>query len=199
MKTQPVTWELFSQGADQIYMTTFAILYLSHLIADFPLQTNRIYRLKSESNQGILLHVAIHLLVASILLENLWGNWPILLVLGITHFLIDWTKLRYPGYRQTPGFLLDQFAHLLTVVVLAVWRPDLTAVLPLSVMWWGILLISLPATLVFLWVWATDLRIDLPENQMIKWACRSLLPISQRLGSFLVLTLAITTVLFLIL
>ena len=179
-------------------MTIFAALYLSHLIADFPLQTNRIYRLKTESNQGILLHVAIHLLVASILIENSLRNWPVLLVLGIAHFLIDWTKLRYPGYRQTPSFLLDQFAHLLTVLVLAVWRPDLTAVLPLSVMWWGILLIMLPATLVFLWVWATDLRIDWPENQTIKWACRSLLPISQRLGSVFVATIAVTTVLYLI-
>jgi hypothetical protein len=179
-------------------MTTFAALFLSHLIADFPLQTNRIYKLKTESNQGIMLHVAIHLLVASILLENALQNWPVLLVLGIAHFLIDWTKLRYPGYRQTPGFLLDQFAHLLTVVLLAVWRPDLTAVLPLNVMWWGIFLIMLPATLVFLWVWATDLRVDLPENKTVKWACRSLLPISQRLGSVLVVTIAVTTVLFLI-
>ena len=179
-------------------MTAFATLYLSHLIADFPLQTNRIYRLKTESNQGILLHVAIHLLVASILVKDSLASWPVLLVLGVAHFLIDWTKLRYPGRRQTPGFLLDQFAHFLTVALLALWRPELTAVIPLWLTFWAILLILLPATLVFLWVWATDLRVDLPENHTVKWACRSLLPISQRLGSVLVLVLTATTILFLI-
>jgi hypothetical protein len=177
-------------------MTTFIALYLAHLIADFPLQTNRIYRLKTESNQGILLHVSIHLLVATILIENALVYWPMLLVLGIAHFFIDWIKIRYPGRRQTPGFLLDQFAHVLTIACLALWRPNLPAVLPVWLMSWGIVLILLPATLVFLWVWATDLRIDLPENRTIKWACRSLLPIAQRIGSVFVATLAVITVLF---
>lgn len=179
-------------------MITFAALFLAHLIADFPLQTNRIYKLKTESNQGVLLHVAIHLLVASILIENALAHWPIFLVLGTAHFLIDWAKLRYPTHRQTPGFILDQFAHLLTIILIAAWQPDLSVVLPVWLMWLGIFLILLPATLVFLWVWATDLRIDLPENRTVKWACRSLLPISQRLGSVFVLTLCLPTLLFLI-
>jgi hypothetical protein len=179
-------------------MITFAALYLAHLIADFPLQTNRIYKLKNESNQGILLHVTIHLLVASILIEDALSHWPLFLVLGAAHFLIDWTKIRYPAHRQTPGFILDQFAHLLTIVLIAAWQPDVLAVLPVPVMWWGILLILLPATLVFLWVWATDLRIDLPENRTVKWACRSLLPIAQRLGSVFVLALCLPTLICLI-
>lgn len=181
-------------------MTTFTALYLAHLIADFPLQTNRIYRLKTESSQGILLHVAIHLLVASILVEDALTHWPVFLVLGTAHFFIDWAKLRYPvyRYRQTPGFILDQFAHLLTIILIAAWQPELPIVLPSWFMWWGIFLIMLPATLVFLWVWATDLRIELPENRVVKWACRSLLPISQRLGSIFVVALCLPTLFFLI-
>lgn len=177
-------------------MTTFIALCLAHLVADFPLQTNRIYRLKTESNQGILLHVAIHLLVATVLIENSLAYWPLLLVLGTVHFLIDWAKIHYPGRRQTPGFLLDQFAHVLTIAFIALWQPDLPTVLPVWLMSWGIVLILLPATLVFLWVWATDLRIDLPENRAVKWACRSLLPIAQRIGSVFVVTLTFITLLF---
>ena len=179
-------------------MATFLALYLAHLIADFPLQTNRIYRLKTESNQGILLHVAIHLLVASILVEDVLAHWPVFLVLGTAHFFIDWAKIHYPTYRQTPGFILDQFAHLLTIILIEIWLPDLSTVLPVWLMWWGIFLILLPASLVFLWVWATDLRIDLPENPVVKWACRSLLPIAHRLGIVFVLTLCLPTLLFLI-
>lgn len=179
-------------------METFTALYLAHLIADFPLQTNRIYRLKTESNRGVLLHVAIHILVASILIEDAFANWYVLLVLGVAHFLIDWTKLQYSGHRQTPGFLLDQFAHLMTIVLIAFWRPDLTAVLPMRLMAWSIVLVLLPATLVFLWVWATDVHLDSPENRAAKWACRSLLPIAHQLGSILVIGLTIPTIFFLI-
>ncbi len=179
-------------------MTTFAALYLAHLIADFPLQTNRIYKLKAESNQGILLHVAIHLLVAAVLIEDLLAHWPVFLVLGITHFMIDWTKLKFPGQRQTPGFLIDQFAHLLTIIVIAFWQPHLPTVLPMWLMWWGILLILLPATLVFLWVWATDLQSELPDNRVVSWASHHLLPFAQRIGLFFVMTLSMPIFLFLI-
>ena len=179
-------------------MTTFAALYLAHLIADFPLQTNRIYKLKIESSRGILLHVAIHLLVASILIEDALAHWSLFLVLGVTHFLVDWVKVHHHGHRQTPGFLLDQLAHFLTILLLALWQPDLTAVLPLPFLWLGIALIMLPATLVFLWVWATDLIVDLPENQTVKWACRSLLPIAQYIGIVFVLALTLPYLIFLV-
>jgi hypothetical protein len=152
-----------------------------------------------ESSQGILLHVAIHLLVASVLIEDTLAHWSLFLVLGVTHFLIDWAKVHHSSRRQTPGFLLDQLAHFLTIVFLALWQPDLTAVLPLPFLWLGIALIMLPATLVFLWVWATDLRIDWPENHTVKWACRSLLPLAQRLGALFVVVLSVPTLLFLIL
>jgi hypothetical protein len=39
-------------------MTTFLALWLAHLLADFPLQTNRVFRLKIASNAGLALHVA---------------------------------------------------------------------------------------------------------------------------------------------
>lgn len=98
------------------------VLYLAHLIGDFPLQTNRIYELKSQSNRGILLHVAIHIMVAVILIKNPLPYWRLLLVLGIVHFIIDWTKLHLPGRRQTPGFILDQIAHFLSLILIASWH-----------------------------------------------------------------------------
>lgn len=193
-----VAWSLSTLGWLDEQMATFMVLYLAHLIGDFPLQTNRIYELKSQSNRGILLHVAIHIMVAVILIKNPLPYWRLLLVLGIVHFIIDWTKLHLPGRRQTPGFILDQIAHFLSLILIASWTPGVTAVLPLWLLWLGILLILTPASLMLLWVGATDLLIDLPENQPIKWASRSLLPLSQKIGSILVLALTLTTLFYLI-
>lgn len=179
-------------------MATFTVLYLAHLIADFPLQTNRIFELKAQGNRGILLHVGIHLLVAAVLIQNSYRYWYIFLLLGIMHFAIDWAKLRLPGRRQAPGFILDQFAHVASILILVGLWPAVPAVMPLWLMWLGIVMILVPATLMFLWVWATDLQVDLPENHLVKWACRSLLPLSQRVGSVFVLALLVTNILYLI-
>src|SRR5690606_27510716 len=74
-------------------MTTFLALWLAHLLADFPLQTNRVFRLKIASNAGLALHVAIHLLMTVLLVQQPARHLSLLLVLGVVHFLIDWTKL----------------------------------------------------------------------------------------------------------
>jgi hypothetical protein len=179
-------------------MATVTVLYLAHLIADFPLQTNHIFELKAQGNRGILLHVGIHLLVAAVLIQNAYHYWYVLLLLGGMHFVIDWAKLRLPWRRQAPGFILDQFAHVASVLLLAGLWPDAPAVMPLWLMWLGIVMILVPATLMFLWVWATDLQMDLPENDLVKWACRSLLPLSQKVGSVFVIALLVTNILYLV-
>ncbi|MCI0398497.1 MAG: DUF3307 domain-containing protein, partial [Chloroflexi bacterium] len=73
-------------------MDTLATLLLAHLIADFPLQTNRIYALKIRSNAGIALHVGIHLAVTILLLKNALADWLLLLILAVSHFTLDWLK-----------------------------------------------------------------------------------------------------------
>ncbi len=180
-------------------MSTFFILLLTHLIADFPLQTNRIYTLKTTSgHKGLALHVAIHLLVALILVQNPWQHVPLLLAYGAIHYLVDWLKVRQSTTTQTPGFLLDQAAHLLTVGVLAAVRPALLTWLPGWLVVISVGLALLPAMMTFLWVWATDLHSEQPNNATITWASHHLLPLSQRVGSVFVLGLTVLSLLFVI-
>ena len=108
-------------------MSTFIVLLLAHLLADFPLQTNRIFRLKITSNVGLALHVLIHVLMAALLLQQPGQYLDLLLALATAHFVTDWLKVRFPTEPQWPGFVLDQVAHLAAIAGLAWWRPTATA------------------------------------------------------------------------
>ena len=170
-------------------MSTFLILLLAHLLADFPLQTNRVFRLKITSNAGLALHVLIHLLMAMLLLQQPVQNLDLLLALGLAHFVTDWIKVRFPTEPQWPGFVIDQMAHLAAIIGLARWHPDVTAVLPLWLMLPLILFVLLPAVLMLLWVWANDAQQQnrFRQSRSVYWASRRLLTISQRTGWIAVL------------
>ena len=170
-------------------MTTFLALLLAHLLADFPLQTNRIFRLKVASNLGLALHVLIHLLMAALLLRQPGQHLDLLLMLGAAHFVTDWIKVRFPGNPQWPGFVLDQVAHLGTIILLSIWQPTVTAVLPLWLMLPLILMVLLPALLMLLWVWANDAQQQsrFQQSQSVNWASNRLLTISRRTGWIAVL------------
>ncbi|MCA9900573.1 MAG: DUF3307 domain-containing protein [Ardenticatenaceae bacterium] len=165
-------------------MTTFFTLLLAHLLADFPLQTNRIFRLKVTSKAGLALHVLIHVGMAGVLLRTPAHCLDLLLALGVAHFFTDWIKVRFPVEPQWPGFLLDQLAHLGAIASLAWWRPEATAVLPLWLMLPLILFVLLPAALMLLWVWANDAQHQnrFQNSRSVHWASNRLLTISQRTG-----------------
>ncbi len=172
-------------------MTTFVTLLLAHLIGDFPLQTNKIFTLKTKGIWGLILHVAIHLLVAGILLQNPLTNWPILAILGIAHFSTDWVKLRYPSKSLAMGFITDQLIHIVTIFIISLFVPNLGATLPMWAMVPAMLLGFIPAFLMFGWIWAIQLK---QENRVenaiiIEWASCKLLPASQWFGQSLILAL----------
>ncbi len=165
-------------------MTTFLALLLAHFLADFPLQTNKIFRLKVAGNFGLLLHVAIHLIMAALLLRQPFQHIELLLTLGVIHFAIDWVKVRFSSNPQWPGFVLDQLAHLSSIILLAFWQPGATAVLPLWVLLPLIMLVLLPAVLMLLWVWANDAQQQtrFQQSRSVHWASKRLLMLSQRTG-----------------
>ena len=169
-------------------MTTFLALLLAHLLGDFPLQTNRIFRLKVSGNLGLALHVGIHLCMAALLIRQPFQHLNLLLALGVTHFTIDWIKVHFPVNPQWPGFILDQVAHLVTIATLSFWQPSVTAVLPLWLMLPLLFLVLLPALLMLLWIWANDAQQQtrFQQSQPIHWASSRLLTISQRTGWFAV-------------
>ena len=139
-------------------MNLLLTLLLAHLIADFPLQTNEIFRLKVRHWYGILLHAGIHAIVTAALIINPLEQWSMLLLLWLIHFAIDWLKLRIKFKIQSIGFVLDQIAHILSLIFIAYWATDIQGALPTTFLFIALLYAQIPAALVFLAIISVDLK-----------------------------------------
>lgn len=94
-------------------MNLFSVLLLGHLLADFPFQTPTILRWKFKGGVYLLPHIAIHAAVMALLIENPLQQWPIMTVIIVSHFIIDWVKVvQGCRMRERFSFLLDQSAHI---------------------------------------------------------------------------------------
>lgn len=174
-------------------MPVFTTLLLGHLVADFPLQTNRLFQLKAKTIWGLLAHVAVHVGLTALLLQAPLRDWGVLLFLGSTHLAIDWIKLRWPTTRQAPSFLVDQVAHVVVLGLITLARPDLAVVtLPGWLLGLGLLGVFVTAALMFLWVLANDLRETVPAGSpRVEWAQQSMFVMSQRIGRVVVASLVL--------
>jgi hypothetical protein len=114
-------------------LETAVALALGHFVADFTLQTDAMVREKTRP-EVLLLHVAI---VAAVSWAALgFAVQPLLLLMiGASHFAIDWAKLRYNKPTFAP-FAFDQAAHLVMIALGATLFPGAYA----SGLW------SVPAT-----------------------------------------------------
>lgn len=96
-------------------------LLSAHILADFFLQNDKLCRAKNEKGAaGIkaqILHSFIHSASAYILLGD-WCGWIIPLVVFVSHLIVDVIKLQTHA-NGTRGFLCDQAAHL--VIILLLW------------------------------------------------------------------------------
>jgi len=154
-------------------MPLFITLLLAHLIADFPLQTDFVYRLKIKNSLGIALHAAIHVVVTMLLLEGGWRNWHLLLWLGLLHFLCDWAKVRYRGTNQAGMFLVDQSAHVLMLLGLAWCFAEIHPVLPTWLLFAVCLWAFIPALTMFRWVVQMDMsQKEMDPTTYVKWMKR---------------------------
>jgi len=101
-------------------MFLFLRLYLAHLLGDFVLQFDELYRLKVSSRLGHVLHVLIHL-GCSILLAWPYRRepvfWGFLVALIAIHFIQDCIKYDRMKNRSKAFlyFVVDQFFHFLFV------------------------------------------------------------------------------------
>ena len=105
-------------------MFLFYRLLLAHIIADFPLQTNRIFKVKTNTKWGVLIHTLI-VLMFSILLTLPYLVDPkviiILLVIFLSHTVIDKLKMEYSKKtinQSTRILLLDQALHIAIIAIL---------------------------------------------------------------------------------
>lgn len=102
--------------------STLIAVLAAHVIADFVLQTRWIALRKAHP--GVLaLHGALVLLSAQAALGTIAA--PSLVLLALVHMAIDAVKARCP--RGTMAFLVDQAAHGVSILALAIWQPGLWA------------------------------------------------------------------------
>jgi hypothetical protein len=104
----------------------FIALLLAHVIADFLGQPDVLIRRKSEP-LFLVLHIAI---VFALTLLALGGNWELAIGIAAAHFVIDAIKvwaLPIAWRDSLPAFLLDQAAHVGTLVVGATLLPNAVA------------------------------------------------------------------------
>ncbi len=102
-------------------MFLFLKFYLAHLIGDFVLQFEELYRLKVRSWKGHVLHVLIHALVSALIVIPLWqapGIW--VFIAGVTLIHLGEDLLKYSLQQKFPYlrfalFTGDQIVHALVV------------------------------------------------------------------------------------
>ena len=105
-------------------MHLFYRLLLAHIIADFPLQTNQIFKVKTNTEWGVLIHTLIVLLFSILFafpyLENL-KVLIILLIIFLSHTVIDKLKMEYSKKTKDQSMrilLFDQALHLTIIAIL---------------------------------------------------------------------------------
>ncbi len=105
-------------------MFLFYRLLLAHIIADFPLQTIQIFKVKTNTEWGVLIHTLI-VLIFSIIFAFPYLEDPkviiILLVIFLSHTVIDKLKMEYSKKTKNQSIralLLDQALHIAIIAVL---------------------------------------------------------------------------------
>ncbi len=100
---------------------------LAHVIGDFPLQTDAIFRLKTRYTWGVLPHVAICTIMNIIVLVPYLSDkyaWIAIVFLGVVHIVLDRTKITVAEKIAKDNFLqflIDQLLHVLSILLTAWW------------------------------------------------------------------------------
>ncbi|WP_168797719.1 DUF3307 domain-containing protein [Aliishimia ponticola] len=105
---------------------SFTALLLAHVLADFVFQTNWMATRKADP-PVLLLHVLIVFILSNLALG---GVWQVAGAITLAHFAIDATKVWVVPQRHRntfTAFLIDQVAHLLSLIVAVIWWPDAIA------------------------------------------------------------------------
>jgi hypothetical protein len=96
-------------------------LILAHILTDFIFQSNK-WVLDKRENNGKSKFLYVHGFFTAIVAYIFAGYWKYLwipIIVGITHTLIDYLKLKFDKEGSINAFITDQFAHL--VVIIIVW------------------------------------------------------------------------------
>lgn len=93
-------------------------LLLAHIIGDFFLQPKKWVKEKEQKklkSNKLYLHVLIHVVLTGIFLWDI-SLWPIVVTIGITHLIIDATKLLIQKKKtKRLFFFIDQLLHIIVI------------------------------------------------------------------------------------
>lgn len=93
-------------------------LLLAHLIGDFFLQPDKWVKHKEKhklASDKLYLHVAVHMVLNFLVLFD-FATWPIAILIGIFHYIIDACKLIFQKDKNRRfWFFLDQLLHLASI------------------------------------------------------------------------------------
>jgi Protein of unknown function (DUF3307) len=96
---------------------------LAHLLGDFMLQPDKWIEDKSQNtykSKYLYYHVGIHFLLLLVVLQFDFKYWLALILIPISHYLIDLGKLLWKNKMETRRlFLLDQLLHFLIIFLVA--------------------------------------------------------------------------------
>lgn len=179
----------------------FATLLLAHLLADFPLQTNTIAAMKSKSIHGLLMHVGVYMAATWALLGFGLTICPLVMLLGVAHFAVDWLKVRAGSQKPVRSFVFDQFAHMVCMIsatgLVSPWffsQPHF--VLPPQLLYPALSSGLFLAAMVMYWVWASSLEDEmLHRYSHLRWCRERLLDLEQRAGFGLLCALGVAAIL----
>src|SRR6478736_4271958 len=91
-------------------------LLMAHLCSDFVFQTRKMVEDKRWNSRGLLLHIVITMSAVFLFTWSL----PLTLFIGVTHYLIDLSKVKLSLLYPHKSFLLfgiDQLAHIIILVL----------------------------------------------------------------------------------
>lgn len=105
----------------------FTKLILAHLLGDFILQPNSWVADKERrklKSPYLYLHVLIHTVLSFVFLWNT-DLWWISLLIGITHFIIDASKLMFQTLKNKKRwFFIDQLLHILVIAGISFYSQE---------------------------------------------------------------------------
>ncbi len=95
-------------------------LFLAHIIGDFFLQPQKWVKEKEKmklKSPKLYIHVVIHLILMFVLLWDI-TLWPIIITIGISHFIIDAVKLSLQKKKtKRLWFFADQALHIGSILI----------------------------------------------------------------------------------
>ena len=101
-------------------------LLIAHIIGDFVLQPNRWVndkKAKKHKSKFFYLHGLVHFIALLVLLQFDWSFWPYVVVIVISHLIIDLIKLNLENkVNARLLFTLDQLLHIIIIGVVVYFK-----------------------------------------------------------------------------